>query len=85
MSMRRALEQGAKTRKKKAKDDDDCHAINAGFNSAIEEVMAEERWNRRLHAEEEFQAKIKIAVNRRHQLKQSMIKNSTVLHVSNHF
>ena len=68
MSMKRALEQGSKDlkKKKKAKDDDDCHAINAGFNSAIEEVMAEERWNRRLHAEEEFQAKIKIAVNRRH-------------------
>lgn len=52
--MRRELEQGTKVKKKKSKDDDECHAINAGFNSAMQEVMAEERWNRRLHAEEEF-------------------------------
>jgi hypothetical protein len=67
MSMKRSLTAGGKDlKKKRAKDEDDCHAVYAGFNSAIEEVMAEERWRRRLHAEEEFQAKIKIAVNRRH-------------------
>lgn len=82
--MRRSLDQGQKgLKKKRAKDDGDCHAINAGFNSAVEEVLAEERQNRTLQADEEFQAKIKIAVHRRQQLQRSMVKNGEVLHVSN--
>lgn len=42
--------------------------------------MAEERYHRRLNSEQEFQSKIKMAVNRRNQLKCSMTKKATVLH-----
>lgn len=42
--------------------------------------MAEERYNRKVGAEQEFQSKIKNAVSRRSHLKTSMEKKATVLH-----
>jgi hypothetical protein len=45
--------------------EDDCVALNAGMNAAIEEVQAEERDIRKVQSSEEFHSKIKTAVNRR--------------------
>ena len=52
-------------RRRRGKKENDCVAVNAGFNAAIEEVQAEEREIRKAQAEEEFHTKIKNAVHRR--------------------
>ena len=49
-----------KKTKKGQKDDDNCFALNAGYNAAIEEIQAEERDIRRVQAEEEFHSKIRL-------------------------
>ena len=54
-----------KNGKKKKKVEDDCFALNAGENAAVEEVWAEERDIRKVQSSEEFHSKIKTAVNRR--------------------
>ena len=47
------------------KKDDDCFALDAGHNAAVEEVEAEDRDIRKVQESQEFQSKIKSAVNRR--------------------
>lgn len=49
-------------------EDEQCHAINAGWNAADQENNAEERQIRDHQKADEFLSKIKIAVNRRHHL-----------------
>ena len=55
----------SKKDKRKKKLEDECVALNAGENAAIEEVQAEERDIRVVQSNEEFHSKIKTAVNRR--------------------
>jgi len=77
--MARALAHGKGQRKSKQQDDDSCHAVNAGANSAIEEVLAEDRHQRQLHQDEEFQAKIRNAVRRRNTLHKALEKKANVV------
>lgn len=81
--MARALAPGKGQRKSKQQEDDSCHAVNAGANSAIEEVLAEDRHQRQLHHDEEFQAKIRNAVRRRNTLHKALEKKANVVDVSN--
>ena len=52
-------------KQKKMEKEDDCFAVGAGLNAAIQEVQAEERDIRKVQYNEEFHSKIKSAVNRR--------------------
>lgn len=64
---------------------DDCFALNAGGNAAIEEVQAEVRDIRKVQSSEEFHSKIKTAVNRRMQLAKVMKTHKNLQYVSSKF
>jgi hypothetical protein len=61
---------------------DDCFALNAGENAAVEEVQAEERDIRKVQYSDEFHSKIKTAVNRREQLAKAMKTQKNLQYVS---
>jgi len=59
-----------KTRKNQ--HEEECHALRACTNAAVEEISAEERQVRKDMAEMEFHSKIKNAVNKRCQLDEAL-------------
>lgn len=61
---------------------DECFALNAGMNAAIEEVEAEIRDIRKVQGSDEFHSKIKTAVNRRQQLAKALKTQKNLQYVS---